>query len=90
MIAKAHKYVAGDSIIVLTDMLYSSQGQHLAFRSINRWTLGRMIISTAREKTPMDIPLLLNPVTSLGTQQHHGGNRNRTLWSFPISRGKFN
>jgi hypothetical protein len=30
---------------------------HLTFRSINRWTLGRMVISTAREKTPMDIPL---------------------------------
>jgi hypothetical protein len=30
VIVKVHKYVAGDSIIMLTDMLYSSQGQHLA------------------------------------------------------------
>ena len=30
MIAKVHKYVADDSIIMLTNMLYWSQGRHLA------------------------------------------------------------
>ena len=30
VIVKVHTYVADDSIIMLTDMLYSSQGQHLA------------------------------------------------------------
>jgi hypothetical protein len=58
---------------------------HLTFRSINRWTLGRMVISTAREKTPIKIPLWTSRVSEscyfpkLGTQQQHGGERIRTL-----------
>jgi hypothetical protein len=39
---------------------------HLTFRSINRWTLGHMVISTAREKTPMEIPLWASHVSKSG------------------------
>jgi hypothetical protein len=32
--------------------------ENLTLFSINRWTLGRMVILTARKKTSMEIPLL--------------------------------
>ena len=44
-----------------------------------RWTLGRMVLSTAHEKTPWKFPcephVFLNPVTSFGRQHQHGGER---------------
>ena len=36
---------------------------HSTFRSIDRWTLGRMVMSTACEKTPMEIPLWASHVS---------------------------
>jgi hypothetical protein len=39
---------------------------HLKFSSINRWTLGRMVISNAHEKTPMEIPLKASRVSKSG------------------------
>ena len=39
---------------------------HLTFRSITRWTLGRMVISTAHEKTPMEILLWALRVSKSG------------------------
>ena len=51
-----HIYLLHTHIDILNLINLKNVTWHLTFSSINHWTIGRMVISTARDKTPMEIP----------------------------------
>ena len=61
---------------------------HLTFRSINRSTLGRMVISTAREKNSIEIPLWASRVSKSGYFTWYTTTWQRMKNLFPRQRRK--